>query len=140
MSRPPDPVVQARARGQFAADAHVENEPRRRRRRPQARGPPDEDDDNDTDHDGAFSIRSFCKRHEISESFFYKLRALGLAPAIMKVGARTLISRKAAAAWRCKCEAAAARFQELTNTVRSRASSRSGSGATKRDIRERQRP
>jgi hypothetical protein len=116
MSRPPDPVVQARARGQFVADAHTENEHRRRRRNPQARGPPDEDDGDNADRDGAFSIRSFCKRHEISESFFYKLRALGLAPAIMKVGARTLISREAAAAWRRKHEAAAARSRDLKPT------------------------
>jgi hypothetical protein len=116
MSRPPDPVVQARARGQFVADAHAENEHRRRRRGPQARGPPDEDDDAAADRDGAFSIRSFCKRHEISESFFHKLRALGLAPAIMKVGARTLISREAAAAWRRQREAAAARSRELKPT------------------------
>ena len=100
MSRPPDPVVEARARGQFVADAHAENEHRRRRRRrrrQQARGPPEQDED---DHDGAFSIRAFCKRHSISESFFYKLRSLGLGPAIMRVGGRTLISREAAAAWR----------------------------------------
>jgi hypothetical protein len=116
MSRPHDPVVQARARGQFVADAHPENEHRRRRRSPQARGPPDQGDDAAADRDGAFSIRSFCKRHEISESFFYKLRALGLAPAIMKVGARTLISREAAAAWRRRYEAAAARSQALKPT------------------------
>jgi hypothetical protein len=104
MSRPPDPVVEARARGQFVADAHAENEHRRRRRRQQARGPPEQDED---DHDGAFSIRAFCARHSISESFFHKLRSLGLGPAIMKVGTRTLISREAAARWRAEREAAA---------------------------------
>jgi hypothetical protein len=107
MSRPPDPVVQARARGQFVADAHAENEHRRRRsRRQQPRAPPDDDDD-DSDHDGAFSIRAFCQRHSISESFFHKLRSLGLGPAIMRVGARTLISREAAKRWRAEREAAA---------------------------------
>jgi hypothetical protein len=112
LNRPPDPVVEARARGQFVADAHAENEHRRRRRCPQARGPPDEDDDDDADHDGAFSIRAFCARHSISESFFHKLRSLGRGPAIMKVGTRTLISRKSAARWRAQCEAAAQQQQE----------------------------
>jgi hypothetical protein len=111
MSRPPDPVVEARARGQFVADAHAENEHRRHRRRQQARGPPEQDED---DHDGAFSIRAFCARHSISESFFHKLRSLGLGPAIMKVGTRTLISREAAARWRAEREAAA---QQETNAA-----------------------
>ena len=65
--------------------------PRRSRRNQQARAPPEDDDDDH--HDGAFSISAFCERHSISQSFFHKLRALGLGPAIMKVGARTLISR-----------------------------------------------
>jgi hypothetical protein len=107
MSRPPDPAVEARARGKFVPHAHPENEHRRRRsRRQQARAPPNDDDD-DSDHDGAFSIRDFCQRHSISESFFHKLKSLGLGPAIMKVGARTLISREAAAAWRREREAPA---------------------------------
>jgi len=48
----------------------------------------------------AFSIKNFCARHGISESFFHKLRAKGLGPTMMRVGARTLISVEAAAAWR----------------------------------------
>ena len=105
-NRPPDPVVEARARGQFVAHAVPDGEhPRRSRRKQQARAPPEDDDD---DHnDGAFSIRAFCERHSISQSFFHKLRALGLGPAIMKVGARTLISRESAARWRVEREAAA---------------------------------
>ena len=67
----------------------------------------DDDDTADADQGDAFSIRSFCRRHEISVSMFFKLRSLGLGPAIMKVGARTLISREAAAAWRRSCEIAA---------------------------------
>ena len=50
---------------------------------------------------------AFCERHDISEAFFYKLRGLGLAPVVMKVGARTLISREAAAEWRRERETAA---------------------------------
>jgi hypothetical protein len=105
-NRPPDPVVEARARGQFVAHAVPDGEhSRRSRRKQQARAPPEDDDDDH--HDGAFSIRAFCERHSISESFFHKLRALGLGPAIMKVGARTLISREAAAEWRRERETAA---------------------------------
>jgi len=106
-NRPPDPVVEARTRGQFVAHAVSDGEHRRRSsRKQQARAPPADDDDNDH-HDDAFSIRAFCERHSISESFFHKLRALGLGPAIMKVGARTLVSREAAARWRVEREAAA---------------------------------
>ena len=74
-NRPPDPVVEARARGQFVAHAVPDGEhPRRSRRKQQARAPPEDDDDDH--HDGAFSISAFCERHSISQSFFHKLRAL----------------------------------------------------------------
>jgi hypothetical protein len=56
----------------------------------------------------AFSIASFCQRHGISESFFHKLKAKGLGPVTMRVGARTLISAEAAARWRREREAATA--------------------------------
>jgi hypothetical protein len=56
----------------------------------------------------AFGIPEFCRRHHISQSFYFKLQALGLGPAIMKVGSRVLISKEAAAAWRRKRERAAA--------------------------------
>ena len=113
-NRPPDPVVEARSRGQFVAHAVSDGEHRRRsRRKQQARAPPDDDDNNDH-HDGAFSIRAFCARHSISQSFFHKLRSLGLGPAIMKVGTRTLISSEAAAAWRRSCEIAAQQQEEST--------------------------
>ena len=55
------------------------------------------DDDDVAD---AYSIATFCKKHAISESFFHKLKNLGLAPATMRVGTRVLISREAARAWR----------------------------------------
>jgi len=56
----------------------------------------------------ALSIAKFCARHGISESFFHKLQAKGLGPVTMRVGARTLISAEAAAAWRRAREAATA--------------------------------
>jgi len=55
---------------------------------------------NDDDAADAYSIATFCKKHAISESFFHKLRTLGLGPRTMRVGTRVLISREAARAWR----------------------------------------
>ena len=55
---------------------------------------------NDDDAVDAYSIATFCKKHAISESFFHKLRGLGRGPATMRIGARVLISREAARAWR----------------------------------------
>jgi hypothetical protein len=52
-----------------------------------------------TDPD-AYSIRQFCDRHNISESFFFRLRARGEGPAMIAVGKRRLITREAARAWR----------------------------------------
>jgi hypothetical protein len=54
----------------------------------------------------ALSIAQFCRLHNISTSFFHKLRTKGLAPAIMRVGARTLISVESARAWRKQNEQA----------------------------------
>jgi hypothetical protein len=48
----------------------------------------------------AYSIHDFCARHGISPQLFYKLKPLGLMPVTFSVGARVLISREAAAAWR----------------------------------------
>ena len=51
-----------------------------------------------------FSVDSFCRAHDITRSFFYSLVKQGLAPRIMKVGRRTLVSREAAADWRARME------------------------------------
>lgn len=48
----------------------------------------------------AYTIRQFCERHGISQSFFFKLQQQGRAPRTLKIGARRLISREAARAWR----------------------------------------
>ena len=74
-NRPPDPVVEARTRGQFVANAVPDGEHRRRsRRKQQARAPPDDDDDDH--HDGAFSIRSSTPFQRAS---FTSLERWGLA-------------------------------------------------------------
>jgi predicted DNA-binding transcriptional regulator AlpA len=55
----------------------------------------------------AFSIPEFCRRHGISRAHFYNLSKNGYAPAVMRVGRRTLISAEAAAEWRRRMEGAA---------------------------------
>ena len=102
--RPLDPLIEARTRGQFAGAANISVDREHYKHQHRARGPPE--DDNDDSYD-AYSIAQFCRRHGISEAFYHKLRALGLGPVTMRVGARILISREAAAAWRRQREAAA---------------------------------
>jgi hypothetical protein len=69
---------------------HVHDRP------PPIRGPP-----------AAYSIRQFCQDHNISESMYFKMRAMGLGPREMQVGARRLISQESAAEWRRAREATA---------------------------------
>jgi hypothetical protein len=54
----------------------------------------------------AYSIEEFCRRHGISPQLFYKLKPQGLMPPTFRLGARVLISKEAAAAWRREREAA----------------------------------
>jgi hypothetical protein len=55
----------------------------------------------------AYSVQQFCDAHAISRAMFYKMQHSGIAPRVMKVGTRTLISDEAAADWRRDREAAA---------------------------------
>lgn len=55
----------------------------------------------------AYSIPAFCWAHNLSISMFHKLRSLGLAPRIMEVGARRMISVEEAARWRAERERSA---------------------------------
>jgi hypothetical protein len=48
----------------------------------------------------ALSIKMFCEQNSISRNLFYTLKKEGLAPKIMTVGKRRLISVEAAAEWR----------------------------------------
>jgi predicted DNA-binding transcriptional regulator AlpA len=56
------------------------------------------------DSQAAFSIPQFCSAHSISRALFYLLLKDGRAPAVMKIGRRTLVSVEAAAAWRKQME------------------------------------
>jgi predicted DNA-binding transcriptional regulator AlpA len=48
----------------------------------------------------AYDVIEFCHRHAISRSAFYNSLKAGTGPRIMRVGARVLISKEAAEAWR----------------------------------------
>jgi hypothetical protein len=52
-----------------------------------------------------YTIATFCVAHDLSESFYFKLRKQGLGPRETKVGGRVFISFEAAAAWRAEREA-----------------------------------
>jgi hypothetical protein len=101
--RPIDPAVAAREAGRIVAENFAKPRSRRQRRRQRTRAPPGDDDD----EADASSVLTFCKRHGISLSFFYKLKELGLAPQTMTVGKRVLVSRESAARWRAAREKAA---------------------------------
>ena len=53
----------------------------------------------------AYTIKKFCEAHSISQSFYFKLKSLGLAPREMRLGTRVLITQEAAADWRRAREA-----------------------------------
>ena len=55
----------------------------------------------------AFTIAEFGRAYRISQSMYFKQRALGLGPREMVVGTRKLISQEAAAEWRKAREATA---------------------------------
>lgn len=48
----------------------------------------------------AYGIAEFCRVHGICRATFYTLLNQGRAPAVMKIGKRTLISVESARAWR----------------------------------------
>jgi hypothetical protein len=102
MSRPSDSVVEARTRGRFTPVGESKSKnPRRSGRPQQARAPPADDNGFDV-----YTIKTFCRRHMISVSFYFKLRQQGLGPQTMKLGKRVLVSKEAANQWRREREAA----------------------------------
>jgi hypothetical protein len=52
----------------------------------------------------AYSIREFCEAHRISESFYFKIRALGLGPRESRTLEKVLITNEAARDWRASRE------------------------------------
>ena len=65
--------------------------------KPRIRGPPTSP--------AAYTIPTLCAAHHLSESFYFKLKNMGLGPREMRVGARVLITFEAAADWRREREA-----------------------------------
>jgi predicted DNA-binding transcriptional regulator AlpA len=57
-----------------------------------------------SDKIGASTVDEFCHSHRIGRGTFYNLLKEGRGPTIVKVGARTLTSGEAAAAWRRRME------------------------------------
>ncbi len=52
----------------------------------------------------AYNVDGFCRAHHISRAFFYQILKKGQGPRLLRVGRRTLISKKAAADWRARLE------------------------------------
>ena len=54
-----------------------------------------------------YSIPEFCAAHRLSQSMYYKIRALGKGPREGRVLTKPIITFESAAEWRRACEAAA---------------------------------
>ena len=107
MKRPTDPAVAAAKVGRVIKRRTTAKQ--RRERREQHRGDDNDDPDNDPNVEAdASSVRTFCKRNGIGIPYFYKMKAQGLAPVMMRVGGRVLISKESAAGWRAEREQATA--------------------------------
>ncbi len=48
----------------------------------------------------AYTIPEFCSAHSICRNSYYKLREIGKAPRVMRLGSKVLISKEEATAWR----------------------------------------
>jgi predicted DNA-binding transcriptional regulator AlpA len=53
-----------------------------------------------------YSIPNFCKTHGFSVAHFYALKKQGIAPRVMKLGARSIITDEEATRWRAERTAA----------------------------------
>ena len=49
-----------------------------------------------------YTISQFCEAHNLSRAFFYNLKKQGLAPKIVELGGKRLVTREAAEAWRAE--------------------------------------
>src|SRR5262245_21197394 len=70
---------------------------RKKRKRIMPRAPPPDA--------GAFTVDDFCALHRLSRAMYYKLNKRGKGPREIRLGAKILISREAAAEWRRALEA-----------------------------------
>src|SRR5260370_37430836 len=109
---------------------------KRARKALQAQAPPNTppDDDDEPAHNSKtarrrlyqnlpvamYTIATFCVAHDISESFYHKLKNKGRGPRETHLGARVLITMEAAADWRAAREAetpASNNTNTNTNTI-----------------------
>lgn len=51
-----------------------------------------------------YTLAQFMEGHNVSRTHFYRLQKAGMAPRMMRVGRRVLISAEAAAEWRKRME------------------------------------
>lgn len=61
----------------------------------------------------ALTVDEFCLAHRICRATFYNLLKRGVAPAVMRVGSRVLISQEAAADWRRNMEEKSSKQQTI---------------------------
>jgi predicted DNA-binding transcriptional regulator AlpA len=52
-----------------------------------------------------YTLAQFMEGHNVSRTHFYRLQKAGMAPRLMRVGRRVLVSAEAAAEWRRRMEA-----------------------------------
>ena len=81
---------------EFETALHAEPRPAETTARPPIRGPPVPP--------ACYTIATFCAAHHLSEAMFFKMREMGIAPDVMQVGRRVLISFESAAKWRAQRE------------------------------------
>jgi hypothetical protein len=55
----------------------------------------------------AFTVSEFCQSHRIGLNSYYRLRKAGKGPVEFRLGAKVLITRESAAAWRAARDAEA---------------------------------
>jgi len=54
----------------------------------------------------AYDVVTFCHRHNISRAALYNAWKAGIGPRVLRLGAKVLISKEAAEAWRRERERA----------------------------------
>jgi predicted DNA-binding transcriptional regulator AlpA len=58
-----------------------------------------------------YTVLEFCRMHQISKAMFYKLRKVGNAPNIIKIGRLTRISDESIGQWRKIMESKCSRIE-----------------------------
>jgi hypothetical protein len=83
------PEITGRKTEQNAAVIKKKGKKSERQRRPLPPRQPGDD----------YTVQEFCRKRRFTESFFHKLRSLGLGPKVRQTGARVTISEQADGEW-----------------------------------------